>query len=140
MDNVDNGFESFSQLFLSSPYTTASVHVVNPPNTSAVELDRVRPLTPPTALELLSKDIADYRESNKIDGMKAYRHACVLQAAQDQDLNLSLSEISLMASILWGNESAAIKQVYIDVAEEAAHIYNYHNGQFPKHVRVYFLI
>ncbi|CAB4410761.1 unnamed protein product [Rhizophagus irregularis] len=126
--DVDNGFESFKQLFSST-----AVLVVNPPNnTPFVELDRVRPLTPPSALDLVPEDIAGYRDSNQFYGMKVYRRACILRA-QDQGLNLSPSEISLMASNLWGNESAAIKQVYINIAVEAAHINNYHNGQFPEH-------
>ncbi|CAB5360084.1 unnamed protein product [Rhizophagus irregularis] len=76
--DVDNGFESFKQLL------SSTVLVVNPPNnTPFVELDRVRPLTPPSALDLVPEDIAGYRDS---------------------------------------------KQFY-----EAAHINNYHNGQFPEH-------
>lgn len=133
--DVDNGFESFKQLLSST-----AVLVVNPPNnTPFVELDRVRPLTPPSVYDLVPEDIASYRESKQFYGMKVYRRACILRA-QEQDLNLSPSEISLMASNLWGTELAAIKQVYINIAEEAAHINNYHNGQYPEHVRIYYLI
>lgn len=134
MGNVDNEMESFGQLLLSSYNTPRVVNTQNTP--AAVELHQIRPLIPPvlTPLDLISANIADYRDSKKFSGTKAYRYACTLRA---RNRNLPLSQISLMASVLWGNhEPADIKQIYIDIAEQAAHMYNFHNGQFPEHVSV----
>ncbi|GBB97451.1 hypothetical protein RclHR1_00030008 [Rhizophagus clarus] len=125
MDNV----ESFGQLLYSKL-------VIDTQNTiTDIDPLQIRPTIPSslTCTQLLSANIADYRNSRRYDGMKAYRYACYLRA-QELGLNLSFTEISSMASILWGrHESHDIKQVYINVGEEATHIHEFHNGQFPDH-------
>jgi len=117
-----------------------SAHAVNNPqnnnpqnntNTTTDNLDQVRPLVLPNPMELLSANILDYRDSKNINGFKVYRYAC-RQRAQTQGLNLSSATISLMASILWASEQqTGVQNLYINIARQAAHIYEFHHSQFP---------
>jgi hypothetical protein len=131
---MDNGINNFEQLLYSR---VANIQTT----TTSVELHQIRPLVPPnlTPMDFLSENIADYRNSKKFDGMKVYRYACV-QRARVLGLNLPFYKISSISSNLWSGESNSIKQAYINIAEQAAHIFNSHNGQFPEQVRVYVII
>jgi hypothetical protein len=118
----------------------AADNIMNNANLNNISgLDRVRPQVPPNSLDLLPKEIADYRDSKQFDGFSVYRHTCV-QRAQNQGLNLTFRTISFMANRLWNSEPENIKQVYRDIAEEVAQTYNFHRNQFSEHVRVYVII
>ncbi|CAB4467014.1 unnamed protein product [Rhizophagus irregularis] len=114
----------------------------NPPAITSV-LNQVQPLSPPTLtpLDLLTANIADYRNSKQFDGKKVYLYACMLRA-QNQRLSLPRNTISIMAERLWNNsEPDNIKQVYRDIAEETARMYKIHHRQISsEHVRIYNLI
>ncbi|RGB31361.1 hypothetical protein C1646_262442 [Rhizophagus diaphanus] len=102
----------------------------NPPALTAV-LNQVRPLAPPTLtyLDLLTANIADFRNLRQFDGKKVYLYACILRA-QNQRLSLTRNTISIMAERLWNNsEPDNIKQAYKDIAGEAARIYSIHHRQ-----------
>jgi hypothetical protein len=108
-----------------------SFNHISPPTTTVplVPPHQIRPFIPPslTPRDLLSKNIADYRYySKQFDGLSVYRYAC-FQQAQNMELNLPYHAISIMASLLWKEESSNVKQMYIDIAEEATRIHNFHN-------------
>src|SRR4051812_11566552 len=96
-----------------------------------VGLRQVQPLAPPTLtyLELLSADIADYRDLKNFDGKKAYRYACILRA-RSQRLSLPFRTISLMATQLWDTEPGNIQDIYKDIAAQATRTHEFHYEQF----------
>lgn len=120
----------------------SAANVQNNTNPPPVGLNQVQPLAPPslTPTELLTANIADYRDPKTFDGMKAYRYACILRA-QNQRLSLPLATVSCMAVQLWYSEPANIQQNYKDIANQATRMYGFHHRQVsPEHVRVYTMI
>ncbi|CAG8588285.1 18372_t:CDS:1 [Rhizophagus irregularis] len=89
---------------------------------------QIRPLFPPDLTDFL-RVLPKHRKFRGFSGFVAYRKACLLRA-KNQGLNLPLSTISSIASILWRNESVDIKNTFLDIAKQVTHIYDFHNAQF----------
>ncbi|RIA90359.1 hypothetical protein C1645_737923 [Glomus cerebriforme] len=101
---------------------------------------QIRPLIPPGVMDLLSTNIVDFRGSKRFHGKNAYHFACLLRA-QSQGVTLPINanfstRISTMVSNLWSNEPNNIKEVYIQIAGQADHIYQFHNAQFPQEIYI----